>query len=148
MSSGECYTVDMTTTENRNELAEFLHERFAPDYVGHWSELDEQEQGESEYADMADAIVAEFTLSRKGPIMTTTRIPPVVSTRIDISDQPATQADLLAAFEAVTEAIYRLNSARYNQFGTELERVEYKDASKAELAAYAAMLDVIYKVPA
>ena len=80
--------------------------------------------------------------------MTTTQTPPFVSTRIDISDQPAvavvTRTDLLAAFEAVTDTTYRLNAARYTQFGTVMQRDEYIAAATADLAAHATMLDVIY----
>ena len=59
---------DKQNPVTRDGLAEFLHERFALDHEDHWSELDEQEQADSEYADMADALLAEFTLTRKdGP---------------------------------------------------------------------------------
>ena len=73
-----------------------------------------------------------------------------MDTRIDISDQPAatTRTDLLATFEAVTEAAIRLAAARYTQLGTDTERAEYGaeyDAARnADIVARQAMIDAIY----
>ena len=75
--------------------------------------------------------------------MTTKQIPPVVSTRIDISGQPMTRTDLLALFAAYSRAEdYRVQCGR-DRFGTNDERAEYKAASQAALAAHQAMLDGI-----
>ena len=90
--------------------------------------------------------------------MTTTQVPPFVSTRIDHlcgngrcvnpshleAVAVVTRTDLLAAFQAVTDTTWRLNRARYTQFGIVTERAEYKDAAAADLAAHVAMLDAIY----
>jgi hypothetical protein len=52
----------MTSSSNtdREALAKLLHERFAPSWVDHWDDLDEDQQRDTEAAEMADAILAEF----------------------------------------------------------------------------------------
>lgn len=89
--------------------------------------------------------------------MTTTQIPPVVSTRIDHLCRNSrcvnpnhleavaaiTRTDLLATFEAFTDAEYRLDSASPTWDGTDTERAEYMVAFRAHLDTYRAMIDAI-----
>lgn len=50
-------------------LAEFIHERFAPDYEPHWSDLDETEQRNSQSWDIASAIVkSDFLAAREAAL--------------------------------------------------------------------------------
>ena len=80
--------------------------------------------------------------------MTTTHIPPVVSTRIDISDQPVTRTALMDLFIASEDTEYARAEARRVRFSTLTPTAEqldeYRTARITAQSARQAMIDAIY----